>query len=69
MKWISVKDRMPPETDEYRFLVCGRFTPETKFFVMSAIYLGIDNGFFTIETGNQINEVTHWIQFPELPKN
>lgn len=58
MDWISVKDRLPEEGDD--FLVCVKEKNG---------YCYIDIMSFWIRVGEwSIEGVTHWMPLPELPK-
>ena len=63
MNWISVKDRLPENTDEV--LVCFIGWDDLQF--QSVMYL--ENGDWYNEHGDPCYTVTHWMPLPEPPNN
>lgn len=67
MNWISVKDRLPENTDDV--LVIGDGWDGMNWW---RIYFMEDNVWFTID-GDEVNKasqlkITHWMPLPEPPK-
>jgi len=63
-EWISVKDALPKEDEEY---ICFVSNGSDEDFVTSFIFAG---GEFGDEIhGNKFNKfITHWMPLPEPPK-
>ncbi|NCN09666.1 MAG: DUF551 domain-containing protein [Leptospira sp.] len=69
MKWISVKDQLPPEPNEYLTVVenlSSKIKNRMVFYIdPHATFLF--EGWKGINNPNHIMRITHWMEIPGLP--
>jgi hypothetical protein len=70
-EWVSVKDRLPKDEDEYLIYPPGKYCGPTAMFWPYDDFNGHVKNTFELESEfgdiNQI-EVTHWQELPAGPK-
>lgn len=62
-KWVSVDERFPTE-EEISRAPFGRFLVSIFGVVLEAVYV---NGYFAM-SGGRLHSVSHWMNYPEPPK-
>lgn len=63
--WISVKDRMPEESDCYLVYIVANNTPKNKS-IITLYYTNLTKQF--VYENRELFTVTHWMPLPEPPK-
>ena len=67
MEWISVKDRLPEDYNNYDYMLCYFEGWDDMFFQRTLEY-DIEEKEWSDHEGNVYNKVTHWMPLPEPPK-
>lgn len=63
--WISVKDRLPEQTNIY--LTCNKSSFAHGIYFSTTLFIK-DKGFWNSIWDKPVKTVTHWMPLPELPK-
>lgn len=58
MNWIKVEDRLPEDWESV--FLYTRY--ETKDYAAKVAHLDCDGNFINLESGEIINNVTHWVE-------
>lgn len=64
-EWISVEERLPEENGRYLACVNVSHLAFTSLTIIAVMEYGKSHGFYLY---NETEKVTHWMPFPEAPK-
>lgn len=64
-KWISMEDKLPTETGSYIVCTDRKAVCTARYYAQSTFGGTVQNGYFTGRIGKH---VTHWMEFPQPPK-